>query len=355
MRALRFRCLAICVLCYAGTALWPCFGAQMPEALALQERLVSLFQQNKDAIVRVKAAYAGPSQEGKTEVMLKVGTGFFISRDGHVLVSASRAVGADRIWIEYQGKSYMVEPVGHDRLTNVSLLQVIDPPANFSIISVDTSLPRPKLGAIAVAISCPLDFEPSPALGIVSGVDKQLGNKVFPTEYIRTTISVDAGQGGCPILDINGRVIGMSVASIPELDASYCLPADALARVRDDLLFSGHVVHGWMGFEVAERLNADDTHAVYLSSVVEGSPAELAGLQQGDHLVAIEGRPIHDVSDVPGAVFFTRANQFASVQVRRADQVLELSVKTQARPDGMAAIEPVEPAAVPDAAPKSED
>lgn len=361
MRALRFRCLVVGVVCYAGTALWPCLGAQMPDALALQERLVSVFQQNKDAIVRVKAAYAGPQEEGKTEVMLKVGTGFFISRDGHVLVSASRAAGADRIWIEYQGKSYMVEPVGHDRLTNISILKLVDPPAEFSIISVDTSLPRPKLGAIAVAISCPLDFEPSPALGIVSGVDKQLGNKVFPTEYIRTTISVDAGQGGCPILDINGRFIGMSVAAIPELNASYCLPADALARVRDDLLFSGHVVHGWMGFEVAERLNTDDTHAVYLSTVVEDSPAEVAGLQQGDHLISIEGRPIRDVSDVPGAIFFTRAGQFASVQVRRADQVLELSVKTQARPDGKTVIEPVEPeaasetVAVADAAPKSDD
>ena len=336
--SVRFLWLALSLGFFALFQL-PAVASQMAGALALQERLIEVFDGNKDAIVRVKAAYAGAEEEGKTPVMLKVGTGFFISRDGHVMVSASRAVGADRVWVEYRGKSYAIKAIGHDRLTNVSILQVIDPPADFSIISVDSSVARPKLGAIAVAISCPLDFEPSPSLGIFAGMDKHLGNKVFPTEYIRTTISVDAGQGGCPILDINGRFVGMSVASIPELDGSYCLPADALARVRDDLIFSGRVIHSWMGFEVAERLNTDDKHAVYLSSVVEGSPAELAGLLEDDYLVSIQGRPIHGVSDVPGAVFFTRVNQFASVQVLRDTELMELSVKTMPRPQADVGIE----------------
>jgi serine protease DegQ len=317
-------------------------SASSADALALQERLIQVFEQNKDAVVRVKAAYAGPEVDGKAQVMLRVGTGFFISQEGHVMVSASRAVGANRVWIEHHGKSYATEAVGHDRLTNISVLKVIEPPQNFSIIPIDTSSARPQLGAIAVAIACPLDFEPSPSMGLISGMDKRLGNKVFPTEYIRTTISVDAGQGGCPILDINGRFIGMTVASIPELDASYCLPVDALARVRDDLLFSGHIIHSWMGFEVAERLNTDDTHAVYLSKVVEEAPAGIAGIKEGDHLISIAGRPIGDVSDVPGAVFFTRANQFASIKVRRGEETLEFSVKTLPRPEKNTIIGPTE-------------
>ncbi len=338
MRCARFVWIAL-FLGFGVTIL----SAGPSDALALQDRLIEVFEQNKAAIVRVKAAYAGGvAEDGKTQVTLRVGTGFFISKEGYVLVSASRAVGADRVWVEYQGKSYATEAVGHDRLTNISVLKVIEPPAEFSIIPLDASSVRPKLGSIAIAISCPLDFEPSPSMGIVSGMDKSLGNKVFPTGYIRTTISVDAGQGGCPILDINGRFIGMTVAAIPELDASYCLPVDALARVRDDLLFSGHVIHSWMGFEVAERLNTDDTHAVYLSKVIEGAPAALAGLQVGDHLISISGRSINEVSDVPGAVFFTRANQFASIKVRRGDENLDFSVKTLPRPEKDAVIGPME-------------
>jgi len=312
------------------------------DALALQQRLIEVFEQNKNAVVRVKAAYRRPNEGGKAKVMLRVGTGFFISREGHVLVSASRAAGADRVWVEYQGKSYATEAIGHDRLTNVSVLRVLELPEEFSMIAMDPSIALPRLGAIAIAITCPLDFEPSPSMGLVTGLDKKLGNKVFPTEYIRTSISVNAGQGGCPVLDINGHFIGMSVASITELDASYCLPVAALTRVRDDLLFSGHIIHSWMGFEVAEELGTDTANAVYLSTVIEGAPAQQAGLLKGDHLVSIAGHAINNVSDVPGAVFFTRANQFTTIEVQRGDELMEFSVKTLPRPETGPMIEQAE-------------
>ncbi|NBB78169.1 MAG: PDZ domain-containing protein [Verrucomicrobia bacterium] len=303
------------------------------DAMALQQRLLDVYEANKDAVVRVKAAYAQGEVDGKTQVMLRVGTGFFISKEGHVLVSASRAAGASRVWIEYNNQSYATEPLGHDRSTNVSLLRVIEPPESFSIIKLDASQPLPAVGSVAVAISCPLDFGPTPVMGLFTGVEKKLGGRVFPTSYIRTSIPVDGGQGGCPILDLNGRFIGMSVASIEELDGSFSLPVDALARVRDDLLFSGKIIYGWMGFEVTSELQDDNTDGVYISQVVEDAPAAEAGMQAGDLLVSIGGREIDDVFDVPGAIFFTRANQFTPVEVYREEELVKLSVKALPRPE----------------------
>ena len=319
---------------FASTAFASSLIGQSVNALALQQRLVEVFLQNKNAVVQVKAAYAEPglSEDGKKEVKLRVGTGFFISREGHVLVSASRAAGSDRVWVEHRGRSYAAEALGHDRLTNISILRTLEPPAAFSMINIDTSVPRPRIGSIAVAIACPLEFGPSPSMGLFTGLDKKIGDKFFPTEYIRTSISVDAGQGGCPILDIEGRLIGMSVASIPDLNGSYCLPVDALARVRDDLIFSGKVIHGWLGFEVKGRLNVESDSEVLISKVVEDAPAALGGLQEGDRLISVAGRAIHDVSDVPGAVFFTRANQFTTVEILRDGEPMSFSIKTLPRP-----------------------
>lgn len=325
-----------------------CFAAQLslaelPNALALQQRLIAVYEQNKDAVVRVKAAYADPEiVDGEAKVMLRVGTGFFISKEGHVLVSASRAAGADRVWIEYQGKAYATEAIGHDRLTNISVLRVLTPPEEFSIINLDTNVGHPPLGAIAVSIACPLDFEPSPAMGLFTGVDKKLAHQVFPTQYIRTTIPVDAGQGGCPVLDINGRFIGMTVASIPDLGGSYCLPVDALVRVRDDLIFSGKIIHSWLGFEVTAQLNDLDSDEVILSKVHEEAPAAEAGLREGDRLLSIGGRVIEEVTDVRGAIFFARANQFTSIKYERAGEVREVSVKTLPRPEQIPAIKAVD-------------
>ena len=308
-------------------------SANSAEALALQERLLEVYEQNKGAIVRVKAAYAGDEVDGKQQVLLRVGTGFFISKEGHILVSASRAAGASRVWVEHQGKPYATESVGHDRQTNVSVLRVLEPPAEFSTIKLDAAQAKPQVGSIAIAITSPLDFEPTPVMGLFTGVERKLGNKVFPTSYIRTSIPVDGGQGGCPILDLNGRFIGMSVASITELNGSFSLPVDALVRVRDDLIFSGHIIHGWMGFEVTTKLHADDSNGVYISKVLTGAPAAQAGLKKDDQLVSIAGRSIEDVFDVPGAFFFTRANQFTPVEVYRGEELLKLSVKTLSRPE----------------------
>lgn len=305
--------------------------AAINDALALQGRLLAVFEQNRAAVVRVKAAYSAGEVDGKAQVTLRVGTGFFISKEGHVLVSASRAAGASRVWIEYAGKSYATESVGHDRLTNISVLRVLEPPEEFSIIKLDPSEPLPAIGSIAIAITCPLDFGPTPVLGLFTGIEKKLGTKVFPTSYIRTSIAVDGGQGGCPILDLNGRFIGMSVASITELNGSFSLPVDALVRVRDDLMFSGHIIYGWMGFEVTSKLLEDDSNGVYLSKVIEGAPAADAGLLEGDKLISIAGRSIEDVFDVPGAFFFTRANQFTPVEIYRGDELIKLSVKTLPR------------------------
>jgi S1-C subfamily serine protease len=97
------------------------------------------------------------------------------------------------------------ESVGHDRQTNVSVLRVLEPPAEFSTIKLDAAQAMPQVGSIAIAITSPLDFEPTPVMGLFTGVERKLGNKVFPTSYIRTSIPVDGGQGGCPILDLNGR------------------------------------------------------------------------------------------------------------------------------------------------------
>ena len=324
--------------CYTWLIIWTGFSLQVllaagNDALAFQERVLAVYEQNKGAIVRVKAAYPGVEGTNKAQVTVRVGTGFFISQEGHVLVSASRAAGASRSWIEYEGKPYATEAVGHDRLTNVSILRLLDPPEGFSIIKLDPSEPLPAIGSIAVAITCPLDFGPSPVMGLFTGVEKKLGSKVFPTSYLRTSISVDGGQGGCPIFDLNGRFIGMSVASITELGASFSLPVDALVRVRDDLMFSGRIIHGWMGFEVTSKLLEDDNHGVYLSKVIEGAPAAEAGLLEGDRLVSIAGRQTKSVFDVPGALFFTRAEQFTAVEASREGKLLKFSIKTLPRPE----------------------
>jgi len=227
--------------CRAGVGLCFCLSVSSlsGEILELQSKVVEVFNQNQDAIIRVKAAFRQDPVEGKpSQINVKLGTGFLISQEGHALVSASRAMGADRIEVEFKGISYPAEAIGHDPQTNISLIKLLKLPKYFGIMRLRSDEVPSAVGTMILSIACPLDFAPSPTIGMVSGLDKRLGDRIFPTQYIRTTIPVDVGQGGCPIFDLEGQLVGMSISSIPYINGSYCVPAASLFRVKEDLMYS---------------------------------------------------------------------------------------------------------------------
>ena len=165
----------------------------------LQEDLYRIYDEYESAIVRVKAAFRQLETEDKpSQINLRIGTGFFVSREGHVLVNASRVLGAYKIGIEYNGKVYPAEPVGHDPNTNISLLRLIDIPEFFGVIPLTLDGREEALGTFVFSLACPLDFDVSPMFGILSGLDKKLGATTFPTTYYRTSIALGPGQCGAP-------------------------------------------------------------------------------------------------------------------------------------------------------------
>lgn len=300
---------------------------------ALQEDLYRIYEEYESAIVRVKAAFRQQETEDKpSKINLRIGTGFFVSREGHVLVNASRALGAYKIGIEYKGIVYPAEPVGHDPVTNISLLRLINTPKAFGVIPLTFEERDIALGTFVFSLACPLDFDVSPIFGILSGVDKKLGDSIFPTSYYRTSITIGSGQGGSPVFDVNGQLIGMTIASIPDMNGSYCLPVSALARVKEDLMVGGKSLRGWIGLEVRENISDQKKHNVYISKINESGPAEFAGLEVGDNILSLCDVSIHHISDLPSATFKTYINRLSPIKILRENTVIELSIKAVEAP-----------------------
>ncbi len=134
------------------------------------------------------------------------------------------------------------------------------------------------------------------------------------------------------MVDLNGRLVGMMVASLPEVGSSYLLPAKALVNVRDDLLFSGKVRYGWIGIELEERVNRDLGRHIVIQSVPRGTPASEAGIKDGDHLVQMGEIVIRRVDDVRNANFFQRIGDYVEVKVRRDGKLLQFPVQMVERP-----------------------
>ncbi|MBH55021.1 MAG: hypothetical protein CMI18_11840 [Opitutaceae bacterium] len=300
---------------------------------AVQRRISSIFEENSAAVFRVIAAHATYDENGELQNKQIHGTGCFISREGHILASASVAQNSDRTWFIYDGVSYICELIGVEPTTNMALLKANNLPLDFNFFFPEANQALPDIGSLAVMISCPLEFDPSPALTMVAGTETRFAKREFATTLLRINSVTRGGESGAPLVGLNGRFLGIQVATTSkEIGFSYVLPARAVLRVRDDLLFAGKFIHGWIGIDIRARSTIRDGRQIYLTSLLPGSPAEVAGLFPNDILVRMGDFNIKTFSDVSNAMFFARVGQFLDVQVFRDGVLHDFTVKVIERP-----------------------
>jgi len=318
--------------------------ALMGEVRSLEERIVTLFEENRTAMVRVKAIYP-PAEETEDSVpQVVIGSGFFISREGLILTNASVVSDPLRVWIEHNQTAFSADVVGLDEEANIAFLRTHTLPDSFTFLHLADRAALPPVGSLTVRISMPLEFSASPTFGMIAGYESRFGGRIFPCTYVRTTIPSGPGDGGSAYLDLSGRLIGVQVGSLPDVNSSYILPARAALRIRDDLLFSGTVTYGWIGFEVELASAINTGPQVVLSEVFGDSPGNSAGLMEGDILKEIGDYTINNLDDLRNAMFYTRVGQFVDVRVKRDGELRTFSIKVAARPENepIRIIEPVE-------------
>lgn len=304
--------------------------------LSLQRRIVELYAENQSSVVRVKAAFQRIDEEGKPFTVQQVGNGFFISREGHVVTVARVTYTADRVWVEHNGVDYAAELIGSDLFTNFSLVKLVNLPEEFGYLRLPDQASLPDIGTGVLAITAPLDFAPSPNFGLVAGVESGFGNRTFPCAYVRINIPASPGEIGSPVLDLEGRLVGMMVAGIVDVDSSYVLPARAALKLRDDLLFAGEVSYGWVGFDIQLERSRLQGQELRVGNVVADSPATEAGLMDGDVLLRFAGEVIRSAAELRNAFFYTREGQYVRVLIRRNDEEREFNVRIARRPATLA-------------------
>ncbi len=309
-------------------ALAPVAGALAASLLETMDAEVSaLYEKSKDAIVRVHAAgsplYGLPPRKG---------TGFFLDANGRVVTCATVVENAQSFWIQWRGQRVNARLLGADPLTNLAFLQADAtntpslPPGNSDEL---------RVGSMLVAIGFPFDLPSAPSVGHVTGLDISCGKRVFPVNFIRAGCRLRPGQGGGPVFNSRGEVVGVVVAAHGE-DQCYAVPMAAVRKVYADLLEKGQPQYGWVGLSVTERRpGADATDAgwqVYVQDVASNSPAAAAGFQNRDVLLRICTNDIRRSADVLNTMFFHRCGEQIKMTVLREGVTQELTVVIGQKP-----------------------
>ena len=152
------------------------------------------------------------------------------------------------------------------------------------------------------------------------------------TTHIRANIHVQRGEGGAPLLNLRGEVVGVLISDLDRGNAAFALPIEAAQKVHKEIMQFGELRPGWLGLGVHTAAKAEAGSTAQVDAVIPGAPAEEAGVIKGDYLVAVGELPITSTDDVWNAAFFTTAENQVTVRVWRDGEFLDLTASPTDHP-----------------------
>lgn len=284
-------------------------------ATKIAREVRSLFDKHRQAVVKISAT----DEHGALS-----GTGFFIDPTGTIYTSYTIGGTSQGITVEWNGRKCAARR------------QLADPRSGVAILKIDPEVPTPflntgKSDALAVgdplvAIGYAMDQPVSPSWGTLAGFEIRYGGGFLATRHLRANVPVQRGQGGAPVLNMQGEVVGILISRVDGGSGCFSLPIEAAERVRKDLVMHGELRPGWLGVGCREATEKFAGSSAVIGSLIKDSPGEKAGLQPGDVLLQIDDREIHSPDDVLNASFFIAVRDDVKLRVLREGKVMDLSV-----------------------------
>ena len=285
------------------------------------------------------------------EVPRGEGSGFIISADGYVVTNAHVVDGAAEVLVTLTDKrEFKAKIIGADVRTDVALVK-IEATGLPTVRIGDVS--RLRVGEWVLAIGSPFGLESTVTAGIVSAKHRETGSDIA---FLQTDVAVNPGNSGGPLISTRGEVVGVNSQILSPIGSyigiSFAIPIDEAMRVVDQLRSGGRVVRGYLGIqptdvprELAEEygLNTgkNKSRGAFVRLVVPGAPGEKAGIQPGDVIVSVDGRPIDSAADLRRTLGGLKPGTAVNLQINRRGKSMEFKVVlSEAEPQTAQASQP---------------
>jgi serine protease Do len=262
-----------------------------------------------------------------------VGSGFVMNRDGYILTNNHVIEDADQIKVKLtNGKEYDAKIIGRDPKTDLALIK-INPSSDLQSLNLGNSEDL-KVGSWVVAVGSPFGLEQTVTAGIVSAKGRVIGSGPYDN-FIQTDASINPGNSGGPLINMKGEVVGINTAIIASGQGiGFAIPINMAKEIAPQLQEKGHVTRGWLGVSIqeitpalAKSFDLKEKKGALVAQVISGSPAEKAGIEQGDVIVEFDGKEVTDSKDLPRIVALTPIGKAVTIKLLRNGKALDRQVK----------------------------
>ena len=293
----------------------------------------AVYQRVKDGVVEVSTSTGAQADPfGNQAPGGATGSGFVIDEEGHIVTNQHVVDGAESVTVRFSdGTEVDAEVVGTDPSTDIAVLDVDRPSSQLTPLSFagDGSL---QVGSQVIAIGSPFGLEGTLTTGVISALGREIEspNGFTIENAVQTDAALNHGNSGGPVLDTQGRVVGVAAQIRSESGGSdgigYAVPGDTAERVARELIQDGSVEHAYLGVSLR-----DDGPATILE-VVDRSPAGRAGLQAGDEVTAVDGDSIDSGDDLRAAIDAKKPGDKITLTIERAGDERTVQVTLGQRP-----------------------
>ncbi|MGE6790665.1 DegQ family serine endoprotease [Pseudomonas guineae] len=278
---------------------------------------------------------------GRQREAQSLGSGFIISADGYVLTNNHVIADADEIIVRLADRSELeAKLIGTDPRSDVALLKI--EATGLPIVKLGKS-EELKVGEWVLAIGSPFGFDHSVTAGIVSAKGRSLPNESY-VPFIQTDVAINPGNSGGPLFNLAGEVVGINSQIFTRsggfMGLSFAIPMSVAMDVADQLKAEGKVSRGWLGVviqevnkDLAESFGLDKPAGALVAQVLEDGPAAKGGLQVGDVILSLDGKPIIMSADLPHLVGALKPGARAELDVVRDGARKKLKLTIGALPE----------------------
>ena len=264
----------------------------------------------------------GTPQERKSAAL---GSGFIIDEKGIVVTNNHVIQDAEDIIIRVNGdKEFKAKVIGSDPLSDIAILQ-LETKEKFIPVKFGDS-DKARIGDWVIAIGNPFGLGGTVTSGIISARNRSIGLSRYE-DYIQTDASINSGNSGGPLFDMNGDVIGINTAILGRsgsIGIGFSIPSNSAKLVIDQLIEFGETKRGWLGVriqdvtkEIADVEKLGKPRGALVASVAENSPSDKAGVKSGDIILEFDGQAIQEMKELPMIVAKTKVGKSVKVKIWR--------------------------------------
>ncbi len=267
------------------------------------------------------------------------GSGVIVDRNGYILTNNHVIENAQGITVRLSdGRKLDAKLVGRDGKTDLAVLKV-EASAPLPVAELGDS-DHLRVGQWAIAIGNPFGLDRTVTVGIISATARNRVGVATYENFIQTDASINPGNSGGPLLNLDGKVIGINTAIVASGQGiGFSIPINQAKDVMRQLIAGGRVVRGWLGIaiqdttdELAGSFGVKERQGVIVADVMKGGPAEAGGLKPGDVIVELDGGSIREVPELQRRVAGVAPGQVVGLTIIRDKKPVRLKVKVGEMP-----------------------